>query len=136
MDWTKVAGSVTASVLSAGIIAVVALLFEPIRTFFRYRSHEYFLWHSSKDSRCTWDMQWEGERLQIDAASVHNDRLENVSLTLNKSNTVTIDSWYVSKEFMPEKNWPIKIKLAAIVRRKTGDERLYNLHFVVRRKRW
>ncbi len=136
MDWTPIINSVIASVLSAAIIAIAAFSVEPIRTFLRYRSHEYFLWVGSKNSGCTWDIQWEGTRLKIGASAVHNDHLAGVTLKINQAACESIGDWYVSDDFKPANKWPIKIKLAAIIRRKTADDRLYNVHFIVRRKRW
>lgn len=129
--------NVLSAVLSALIIGGGTLLIEPIRTFFRYRSHEYYLIHNSNDSRCTWDVQWEGERLTIDAANVHNDHLEGVVLRRNDAaRGYDVGKWEVSDKYVSPERWPIQIKLAAIIRKKTGNERIYNVHFVIRRKRW
>ena len=127
---------IVSGILTTAIIGISAFLIQPIRDLLRFRSHEYYLWNSSNDTRCTWDIQWEGERLTIDAQAVHNDHLDSVVLKRNNANEHSVGKWEVTDEFQAPERWPIQVKLDAIVRRKTGNERIYNVHFIVRRKRW
>ena len=127
--------NVASGVLTAAIVGGGAFLLRPIREFLRYKSHEYYLWHDSNDTRCVWDIQWEGERLTIDAEGVHNDFLETVELSRNGVSHHQIAKWEVRDEFVAPDRWPVQIKLDAIVRKKTGSNRVYNVHFVVRRRR-
>lgn len=124
-------GIVTAIVLSIFTIAL-----KPLREFLFYSTHRYLFWHDkSSDTRCTWDIQWEAERLTIDTGDVSNNYLSDVTLEWNKGIPHRKPRWDVREVFVKPEDWPFQVKLESIVRKTVGSDKTYNLHFVVRRRR-
>lgn len=137
MDFGEIATGVLTSIVSAGALAIIAFAIKPLRALLVYKTHEYILVHQSSSSRCEWDIQWEGQRLTIKAGDVHNNYIECVTLIYNDQPPgVALGDMNVSREFLPQLDWPIKVQLAGIVRRKSSTGREYSVHLTVRRRRW
>lgn len=135
---SQIATNIIASVSTVGIVAALALALKPLRKVILYRTHEYVLGHRSTSERCVWDIQWERERLTIETKDVHNNYLESVTIRyLDEAPGVTFDHLNVSSDnLQTPKNWPIQIQLSSIVRTKSDEDREYQVHFIISRRRW
>lgn len=139
MQWLRtVPGEVLTSLVAAGILVLIGMLFRSVRNFVLYQLHEYEFEYDSDFQGCEWDVQWEGARVTIVVKDVHNEHLERVTIKKNGENPGQhYDVLRVSDRFHAVGDLPMQIKLSSIVRTKPGTGvREYTVFFVIRRRRW
>lgn len=126
------------SLMSAAILALLALTSRALRALLFYSRHEFELDYTSGWDGCDWDIQWEGFRLTVRAEGVHNDYIEKIIIKKDGANPgLTFERVETSDAFITIERWPIQFKLNSIIRTApVSGGKLYRLNFVVRRRRW
>jgi len=105
---------------TTALLTVISLISKPIRSWILYDVIEYKLDYDSDFGKCQWDLQWELERFGLNINDAHNDHLEGVEITLNRSATWSPENnkLSVSKSWSHPKSWPVGFRLKSVVRTK------------------
>jgi hypothetical protein len=127
------------SLLAAGIVLLVSLLFKRGRYFLFYRVRSYELKYHTGVCDCQWDIQWEDLRFTIKVKDVHNDYLENVIVLRNTTQPeVPLGNVGVSYDFRKIEKWPLQLRVNSIIRARClkNNETEYAVFLNIRRRIW
>jgi hypothetical protein len=143
VDIAGIGTEVIVSVASAVALAALSLAFKSIRGFVFYTRAEYDLIaerkpHESPFSR-SWSINWEDNRLDLEASNISNDGLDNVKFKGFPRKVQELESLLPRNDFVEIFDGALGVKINSIVRQdrpSDDDLAIYTLRLVVRRKRW
>ncbi len=129
--------AIAAGVAPVIVLSVGALLTASVRNVLFYVRAEYDFAVHDGQGPTKWDIQWEGYRLTIKVGDVHNNYLEAVEVIEQDSPPGKLyPHLKVSDKFESLFDGSLQFKLNTIVRTiPTDGEKIYQLRFVLRRRR-
>lgn len=131
---------IIASYASAITLAIASYLAYIFRNAIRYKEAEFtFEVEDHTDKPVKWDIQWEKQRLTIEANDISSDKITGISILLNRTGKAERQEIMEVKDtFTLLFDSEVQLRLASIVKatfRPGTKAALYILTFILRRRR-
>jgi hypothetical protein len=128
------------SVASSTSLAILSYLVYFFRNAIRYKETEFtFEVEDHTDKTVTWDIQWEKQRLTLEANDISSDKITGVKILLNRAGKAEkLEVMEAKDSFMLLFDGEVQLRLASIVKatfRPGTKTALYILTFILRRRR-